>query len=632
MVNCSSLSTFIENLWGSGEPVTVFFGTGISIASGNLSAEDTRRIILELIFQESPIEETDRKEIFEAIIKQMGQFEDFLMRIFDDLDNDSLKTQYMEALEAMYIVPNPKDTHAFLSVLKERKLCSCFVTTNYDLHLENQIGEDGLNIIVHDKLNDFNKNVNGKPLYLKIHGCVKKQRENGDFNMAMFLPNVSDCKVNKEIANALEYVFFNSISKKVLFLGYSFSDVYDIVKWMNKNCKKSTKQIFIVAHDAYSCKLFESAQEYNIHAQKPTRNIPEFRNCEVFLGPTERFVKESLDFLHISRPQEYKGKISQEKYIADSKVALIALFQKLNSYGKYRDYYSILLRHQFLYEVARCCLVTGLEDLKTKEAETVRKCYFYAMNEIQTILNLIETLDLSPDEKEYRKCLNLRHRMFLEILGHDFTNGKKTYKYIMGNMPKSNRNYVLMRLRTIFDYIVHWYIARLIYKQEKISSYHQESLNAEWKLINSFPGIGLKITSLSATPTSDEFSIEEFCKLFNNPSMNHIAFDDIIIYKREAPLSRIYEYQYKFVKEIFQYQSLSIWSNLPSCINGFHEIGRPEYEAQCKLIFGYLLNNPKLICQAKNLFNDLGYNFGDKNGSYLEQLCKMAIEFTQKIK
>ena len=162
------------------------------------------------------------------------------MRIFDDLNDETLRIQFEEALDKMYRDPNPKDSHAFLAELANHNLnlCPCYVTTNYDLHLEDQIGVGRLEVLVHEQLKNLKGSKHDKPVYLKIHGSVEKRRTNGALRIAIFLPNVSDSKIKQEIEGELEYVFLDKDSpQKILFLGYSFSDVYDIVKWMNDKLK-----------------------------------------------------------------------------------------------------------------------------------------------------------------------------------------------------------------------------------------------------------------------------------------------------------------------------------------------------------------------------------------------------------
>ena len=75
-----------------------------------------------------------------------------------------------------------------------------------------------------------------------------------------------------------------------------------------------------------------------------------------------------------------------------------------------------------------------------------------------------------------------------------------------------------------------------------------------------------------------------------------------------------------FVEEIFIKQKSINDKSKPKSIDGFNTIGRPEYVAVSDLIFGYLLKDKDMICRARILFKDLGYNFG----GYFETLCDKA--------
>lgn len=610
MEESKCLSTFIKELWESkDDPITIFFGTGISITCGNMSADDTRETILDWIFQDNDLE--NKKEIFKAIMEQTGQFEDFLMRIFDDLNDKTLRTQFEEGLKKLYIVPNPKDSHAFLAELANKNRCSCYVTTNFDLHLEDQFGEDRLEVMVHEQLKKIKEIKYDKPVYLKIHGSVKKPRPNGALGMNIFLPNVSDSKIKQEINYALDYVFMNkNSSPKILFLGYSFSDVYDIVKWMNEKLrdeqqqfKSAGKKIYIVAHDTSSCQLFTEAKKYNkfiCKCKKPTRDIPEFSNCLVFLGSTEKFVEKSLDYLSIGQLKP-NGRICFEKYKNQSTIALKNFFQKLNDYDIYCNYYSLLLQHQLLYEVARCCVAANTCSAETDNKKIVMKCYDYAMIYIQKALNLIPALKINDVEKKYLICLNKRHQMILEILRGKVNKAKQIFKYIIDNLPESNRVYKLMKLRTVFDFVCNWYIAKISYDLEDIGpEYLQQLKIAADKLFEEI----IIIVDQAATPY-----------ILTSLEAPHVS-----LFVKNKLAEPFFECQRIFVEEIYKKQNSKDDKSKPKCIECFDRIGRPEYVAISELIFGYLLKEENMISKARILYKNLGYNYG----GYFQILCDKA--------
>lgn len=694
MQDCNVLAAFIQKLWGSKEdptPITVFCGAGISIQSGNLSTDDTRETILEMIFQNSSVDiDGDKKKIFQAIMQQTGQFEDFLMRIYDDLDDEDLRKEYMDALKEMYIESNPDEIHSFLADIANANLCPCIATTNYDQHLEGQMGKENLEIIFGDSLTSFDKKQTEKPFYLKLHGCaVNKAYSYESSSIKIFLPQVAGREVKKEVENALKYIFCdNTSSQKILFLGYSFSDMYDIVKWMNEknndeNCSiMDNKEIFVVAHDESEC-ILHSGDSYNNYVESlkadkknaPTRSIPKFNNCTVFLGHTGRVVKESLEFLSII-PQLSKGKKSGKQFKEDNGAWLKSFFNELNNKNsQWKGYYAVLLRHQFLYEVARLCVFTGTLSKSYRESseasKIVDKCYDFALEEISSIILMIEEITIlnvdTKKYKKYKKYLNLRHQMMLEILGGNLEKGKNHYDEIMKHMPVECS---VMRIRAIFDFVFHWKLLNITKNNEALSSNFLEQLENEWLNINgskmqnnkqtgsssaqgsSFSLVGpvskefqqKKIQELNEkiaeTPISDPYKCLSATPIFKSDPNKCLSATPTVptIHLLEKPgnnmdkitcrvgeihkqaVNEIVENQYKFIKAV-----LNDDKNAGNdCIRNFKKIGRIEYEAHCNLILGHLNNEPSKIDNAKSLFDDLGYTFGDDKGSYMKQLCELS--------
>ena len=144
----------------------------------------------------------------------------------------------------------------------KNNLLKFILTTNLDKHLEIAYGNE-----FHDKVeclyqkdslqNGLCKELDDtKPVYIKLHGCFN-QIKNGSIpgTILTSVANEENVKLTKKWIDKVFYE--NNSIEAVLILGYSCSDVYDIVKNILDGELKSKKRVYYIAHNLkFSTPLF----------------------------------------------------------------------------------------------------------------------------------------------------------------------------------------------------------------------------------------------------------------------------------------------------------------------------------------------------------------------------------------
>lgn len=291
------LNNFVEHIIEdiNDKKVALFFGSGISKASGNCTADDIKKeILLSLNGKQNLID----PEVIRIICERTKQFEDFLKRINDDLNikEKDKETLFSNLYNILYKSGRPNKNHYLIAQLLKDGFIKKAYTTNFDEHLETAYREN------------FDKELNKSILthsydesnqYFKLHGCISD-----GYNIGTLLDYVASEKNLKRICLPLQDLLVNDDHESVLFVGYSFSDVYDIVKIMNylsKSKKKDNlplKRISIIIHTEkeedyaiYSNNSFDrvlngikSIDKYNEHAKfNPPKREIEFDKFEILI-------------------------------------------------------------------------------------------------------------------------------------------------------------------------------------------------------------------------------------------------------------------------------------------------------------------------------------------------------------
>lgn len=280
--------------------VAIFFGAGLSKGSGNLLADEIVSLIL-FSMKYKKCHLFDQNTI-SALKGRTIQFEDFLSRLFDDHASDDKINRFKALFEIIYGGGEPTIAHQVIAHLIDSKLVTKVYTTNFDCHLEEACKKNSnkleIEIVGHSQ--------NPSAQLIKLHGCISKPEEIGTL-----LERVASIENQNKIKPHIEDILSYGEQETVLFMGYSFSDVYDIVKVIleisksNLKEKNSFKKIYIFAYESNEENFgvytnsnndsgkFKDLNDYNLLDNRPTREI-KFDSFEIIIlrCDTSEFIKQ----------------------------------------------------------------------------------------------------------------------------------------------------------------------------------------------------------------------------------------------------------------------------------------------------------------------------------------------------
>lgn len=221
--------------------LAVFCGAGISSNSGLPLGNDLFDYLVFNLLKNKLWMVTNRK-ILRLILNNRIPLEK-LIEIFSH-HIDLNKIYYLFQLGI------PNNNHISIAQLATLGIIKNIVTTNFDLLLEKAF----------DKINlPFNKYVNETQLVkfdkitynkqkvniFKIHGTAEDVE-----SIRITLNNIASKDLSKEREYILKFIFESENHQYVLFLGYSFSDVFDIVPYFKK-LKNCNKRIIVFNHQPF---------------------------------------------------------------------------------------------------------------------------------------------------------------------------------------------------------------------------------------------------------------------------------------------------------------------------------------------------------------------------------------------
>lgn len=250
--------------------IAVIYGAGLSCNSGVFKSKDFYLQILKnlkgkddlSLFDESMIYNEENN--YNTIYSRVAQFEDFLMRLYDDTNIElHRKEKIFEHLYNVFKVGEPNKNHYFLAYLMYHGYIDTICTTNFDRLFEDayfSLYDKNIPLITYilsgqennlpitkeveiDKkfYNGKHDNINITKRYIKLHGCINNT------NISTFLPLVASKSNVDCIRNVLCTKVLNKY-ENILVLGYSFSDAYDIGKVLREN-NINKPRLFIVSHE-----------------------------------------------------------------------------------------------------------------------------------------------------------------------------------------------------------------------------------------------------------------------------------------------------------------------------------------------------------------------------------------------
>lgn len=219
----------IEKSLESGELV-VFCGAGVSFDSGMPLADD---IVHHVVSQINLSENED------SIIKTSElPFESFMETVAEQ--------SYISDLLDIFRGGVPNANHLLLAHLTKQGYLKTICTTNFDLLIEHAFNNVGMiygkdyHVLCSEKQFETVNLVDNKIRIIKIHGSIDDPE-----SMAITLQYVASRVRSLSRERILRYIFSEGLHKKVLVLGYSCSDIFDISICIERIDEKYKDIIFI---------------------------------------------------------------------------------------------------------------------------------------------------------------------------------------------------------------------------------------------------------------------------------------------------------------------------------------------------------------------------------------------------
>lgn len=216
--------------------LAVFCGAGISRNSGLPTANELKKGILKKL----PLSHSE----VDKIMEWTGPFESF-MEMFSD-------TRGFSIILDIFKLGTPNTNHIFIARLLKAGLTNVIATTNFDNLIEKALESKELGLkrnqdfnvlITEEELENFQKRGSNLPIVLKLHGSI----DNLD-SIAITLKAVAN-QVNREnIQNIIENLFSSGSHQKILIVGYSCSDRFDIIPSIQA-VQSNRKEVFMVEHN-----------------------------------------------------------------------------------------------------------------------------------------------------------------------------------------------------------------------------------------------------------------------------------------------------------------------------------------------------------------------------------------------
>lgn len=232
--------------------VGIFCGAGISKNSGLPLANEIKQYILKKL----PIDEKDIQEIISSNLP----FEVFIEIISENTD--------ISRILKIFEIGEPNTNHILIAKLAKNGYLKTIFTTNFDLLIEKALEKEGLeknkDFVVYCDEEQFSgidfESIPDKLIRIfKIHGSVDNRESIRTTTKAIASMALSDRRMN-----VIRYLFSTGNHKKVLALGYSCSDEFDITPQI-QSIKENRKEIIFVEH-------FEKGKEIEDIRTKERKN------------------------------------------------------------------------------------------------------------------------------------------------------------------------------------------------------------------------------------------------------------------------------------------------------------------------------------------------------------------------
>lgn len=240
--------------------LAIFCGAGISINSGIPKAHDMKKKVLDEF--DMPTEKQEREQIASLI-----PFEIFMEAL-------SERTNFNELVK-IYRVGSFNKNHKLIALLARKGFVRTIVTTNYDCNIEKALETENLirgkDFLVYFAEDDFSKIRHHSDVInlIKIHGCIED-----DKSIRATLKSVAINTMSEKRKSVIEYLLQQGEHKKILVLGYSYSDI-DLIPQI-ESITPADKSIIFVKHcnDDKRIEIYDIAKTSKINNYQGSMPFP----------------------------------------------------------------------------------------------------------------------------------------------------------------------------------------------------------------------------------------------------------------------------------------------------------------------------------------------------------------------
>jgi len=305
--------------------LAIFCGAGISRNSGLPLANELKQYVLRKL-------SVGKRDMEEIMVSNLP-FEAFMETI-------SANTDILKIFE-MFEEGEPDTNHILIARLAKHDYLKTIFTTNFDLLIEKALEKEGLERnkdfeVYYDEEQfsriDFEHTENETIKIFKIHGSV----DNRD-SIRTTMKAVASRTLAEKRLNAMRYLFSTGNHKRILVLGYSCSDEFDITPQI-QSVAENRKEIIFVEH----CEEGTEMEDVKIKEQKnPFKAFPGRRiKCN-----TDRFIEDLWDSLRdtVGEYEPSESKVDWRIYADDW----------ANQLKKKKGYFEYLIPGLLLTDVAK---------------------------------------------------------------------------------------------------------------------------------------------------------------------------------------------------------------------------------------------------------------------------------------
>lgn len=341
------------------DKIAIFAGAGISRDSGLPLANELKKSILSNLME--------KQEDIEEIMHSEMPFEFFVQNLTDNKNEKIFK---------IFKYGEPNTNHILIAKLAKLGIVKTILTTNFDHLFEKALKNEGLDFFTYYADEDFSnvllQNIENRINLFKIHGSID------DYKSLKNTLNSVGQGLTPDKINIMDYVFSDGPHNKVIVLGYSCSDKFDVNPYL-QGLKNRNKKVIFVQHENFNDII--STELTKVNDNNPfydfDGNIIKC-NTRVFMEKFWKIYEEEIgNFVNAKGALNWETHLKSWKIIISSNGVREAiagqLFNSISNFKKSRKYYmkalQIVEKKKFHYGIYACHNGLGLIDFKQQKID-----------------------------------------------------------------------------------------------------------------------------------------------------------------------------------------------------------------------------------------------------------------------